>query len=250
MAVDIIANAQILLGPNKIGDQSNVAKIQHGAEMLDANVFGIGTKVHAPGLFDDSISTEGYTDPNLYGIEAIAFSVAPYIGPGAARIPYTVLQTDADGALGYSMNSQLEKFDVLGDVGQLNKYALSAKVGQGGTSQKSKLVRGTNLIYGSKTATGSGTPRQLGATLSTQRLFAALHVVSFTGTSLVMRLQRDDAVGFSTPATAITFATLTGVGFEWAEVAGPITDDWFRADWTFTGTSFMAYLLVGILTQR
>ena len=53
----------------------------------------------------------------------------------------------------------------------------------------------------------------------------------------------------STPTNdrEITFAQATGLTSEWLSVVGPITDDWWRVDFTFVGTSATFVCVVGIL---
>jgi hypothetical protein len=246
MAVEVLTNCGAYLGASRIADKTNSAVVRHEAAMLTSDTFGFATARKAPGLLSGGINLKGYCDPSTYDIETTVFNAAPYMGPNALSIPLTVLQKDEDFGVGYAINAKLSQFETLGAQGQLIPYTLNSEIGAGAASQKNTLIRGNNLVYGSKTVTGSGTARQLGAVLSTQRLYAALHVYSFVGTSLTMRLQSDNGVGMGTPVAQITFGALAAAGSEWAEVAGPITDDWWRADWTFSGTSFAAILLVGI----
>lgn len=101
-----------------------------------------------------------------------------------------------------------------------------------------------------RTATGNGTSIQLGATGAGQYLYAALHVLSASGTtpSLTVTIQTDNATGFPSATTAITFTAATTFTSQIARVAGPITDDWVRASWTISGTdpSFLFLVSVGI----
>ena len=53
----------------------------------------------------------------------------------------------------------------------------------------------------------------------------------------MVKCESDDAEGFPSTAVQITFTGATNITSEWKDVAGAITDDWWRAAWTFTGTS-------------
>ncbi len=114
-----------------------------------------------------------------------------------------------------------------------------------------RLVDGTILLPAAarSAASGSGTGRQLGAPGASQRLFLACHVLAFSGTSLTLALESDDASGFPSPQERLTSVAFTGTGSDWKELDGPLTDSWWRAKWTFAGASFSALMIAGILTR-
>ncbi len=91
----------------------------------------------------------------------------------------------------------------------------------------------------SRTSSSSGTGRQIGAVSSTQTLYAALHVISASGTSptLDVKVQSDDNSGFTSATDRITFTQATDVTSEWGSVGGAITDDYWRITYTVGGTS-------------
>lgn len=114
------------------------------------------------------------------------------------------------------------------------------------------VVMGKVLAAGAKTTTGNGTAYQIGDVDADQILYAALHVVSYTGSdiSITVKIQSDDAEAFTDPTDRITFSTITSTGVEWATpVTDTITDDWWRAVWTITGdpASFTMAIVMGIL---
>lgn len=97
----------------------------------------------------------------------------------------------------------------------------------------------------SRTTTGlTGTAiAQTGPTAS-QRLYCALHVTAAAGTNLVVTVQSDNAVGFPSPTTRITFATMSAVGSQYLSVAGDLSTEthWRIVATIATGTfTFGAY---------
>lgn len=67
----------------------------------------------------------------------------------------------------------------------------------------------------------TGTAVAMTGPTAAQRLYAVLHVFAYSSfTNVVFTIQTDDAVGFPSQTTRITFATVTGVTSEFASVAG------------------------------
>lgn len=101
-----------------------------------------------------------------------------------------------------------------------------------------------------RTATGTGTITQLGAVSAAQALYGSLHVLSVAGTTpaITVTIQSASTVGFASPTTRLTFTSATGVGGESLRLVGPITDQYYRANWSITGTgpSFMFVSSFGI----
>lgn len=102
-----------------------------------------------------------------------------------------------------------------------------------------------------RTTTGTGTAVQLGAMSATQALYVTLHVFSISGTStptITVAIENNVDNTFSSPATSTTFTAATVIGGQAARVAGPVTNAWYRAKWTISGTtpSFMFAVSAGI----
>ena len=121
-----------------------------------------------------------------------------------------------------------------------------------GKTSTGPIIRGTLMHSGAvaRTASGTGTARQLGAVSSSQKVYAALHVLSASGTtpSLTVKVQSDNAVGFPSATDVITFSAATAVGSQWGSTAGALTDDWWRVSYTISGTSpsFLFAVTIGI----
>jgi hypothetical protein len=102
-----------------------------------------------------------------------------------------------------------------------------------------------------RTATGTGTGLEVGAVAAGARLYAALHVLSVSGTtpSLTARVESSADNTFAAPTTRLTFAAATAAGGQALRTDGSaITDTWWRVAWTVTGTtpSFMFAATLGI----
>lgn len=161
----------------------------------------------------------------------------------------TVFVDGAVGSVGYSVQALPTKLSVGGPGGEFVPYALTAK------GDISRAVRGKVLHADATavTADGSGTALQLGAVGSNQRVFAAMHTIAVSGTNptLDVTLRSDNAEGFGSPTTQITFDQQTAIGGQWKSAAGAITDDWWRLTFDIGGTdspSFLVAVLVAIAT--
>jgi len=168
-------------------------------------------------------------------------------------------------ALG-SYSSSLTLVPTAGTVGSVTylTQALESDYGVGG--KHGELVMNTPSFTGTwplvrgqilhpqgtaRTSTGTGTACLLGAASASQRLYACLHVFSVAGTAaptLTVKIQSDDNAGFTTPTDQFTFTAATGITGEAKYVAGAITDTYWRAAWTITGTnpSFLFAVSAGV----
>ena len=100
-------------------------------------------------------------------------------------------------------------------------------------------------------ASGNTTGRQLGAVSATQSVYASIHVWSVAGTStptLTAKIQSDDNSSFTSATDRITMSSATAITSEYKSQAGAITDDYWRVNWTVSGTSpiFKAIVSIGI----
>jgi len=247
MSVEKFTDAGIFVGAREISGKSNKVSLEYKAAMLDGTVFGQTTKVNVAGLVEWQMSAEGFnefgTDVPATGVTFMdsAAANAPFTMMGGLDLPLTVLpNASTDLSIAYFMKAVHCKYDTFGKLGDLLPFSLETQPSKHGT-------RGfLGFLPSSRTASANGSSKQLGAVSSSQRLVAALHVIQFNGTSLDVVIASDDDTGFPSGTTRITFAQATGITSEWAEVAGPITDDWFRAQATFVGTSFKALVVFGL----
>jgi len=242
MATEVFKDAKVFLAQFNLTSYLNELEITHGAELQDNTVFGKTTRSMAPGLETLAFSLKGFLDfTDDLQDEIIRTRV------GTQSIPLTLaMQTGLENTRAYLLQGGLSAYDKGGAVGILAPFSLT-----GYASDGQKIVNGLILEDGvtARTATGTGTARQVGAVGAAQQLYAILHVLAYSGiTNVVIKVQSDDAVGFPSAADRITFTTVTGLTSQYATpVAGEILDDWWRISWTITGTGSVSFVVaVGI----
>lgn len=247
MSVTKWTDAHLFVGSRDLTGKSNRVSLSYSAAMLDATTFGNTTKVNHAGILEWQLQGEGLydagTDVAATGVSFVE-SDSPdglfnLVGAAGCLVSLTDV-TPAYGGLAYILKVTTADIGFFGGHGDLIPFSISAQPTKYG-------CRGSVLLPNAqKTGAGTGTPQQIAALTSDQRLVAGLHVLAFDGTTMTMKVQSDDGVGFASPTDVITFTAATGLTSEWKEAAGPISDDWFRTSWAFTGTSFTALVVVGI----
>ncbi len=244
MAVHKLTNAVIYIGQYDVSGDHNMVEVPWGVESLDRTVFGDTTRRYLGGLFEADIKGQGFVDYNTGLIEDVlrsnlAVQNTPILiaGDGAAA--------NARASFTQALTANIKGMGA--QVGELHGFTWDAKPSNaplvgGGTVMATKAAR--------TTSSNSGTAQQLGAVSATQRVYAGLHVFAVSGTTptLAVTVRSDDAVGFASPTTQITFTTATTASAQFASAAGAITDTYWRVDWTIAGTtpSFTFAVVIGI----
>jgi hypothetical protein len=238
----VLLNTRLFVAGADLTAVTNKVDMQTEVEAKDATTFGSGgAKELLAGLASTSLTAEGFFEAaDATKIDDVAFASRGAIGP------MTVCPVAAtDGALAYFTNGLETDYTLLGGVGDMAPFKLSA---QGNW----RTVRGTvgHPVSTARTASGNGTAMLLGAVGASQQLYASLHVLAVSGTtpSLTVKVQSDDNVGFTSPTDRLTFTAATAVGGQILRLAGPLTDNYFRVTWTISGTtpSFQFVAAVGI----
>jgi hypothetical protein len=239
----VLLDARIYLATADLTGYSNKVELSSSVVDLDRTTFASGGwHERVGGLFDSQINIEGLADfgdltkpDDMFWANLGAPGTAATIVPTAGTV----------GSLAY-----------LGKVLEAD-YKLGGKVGDllpwtGGLKGNTAIARGQILHPQgtARTATGTGTAVQLGAVLATQRLCANLHVLSVSGTtpSITVAIQSNVDNTFGSPTTRLTFAADTALDGQALSVLGPVTDTWWRATWTISGTtpSFLFAVAAGI----
>ena len=239
MAAFILKDAKILYGGFDISGILNSVALNHQSELQDGSTFAQQTRVNIPGVMNSSIEVGGFFDDVL---DPLLFEG---VGQPITSIEAASVSPDggAAGDVSYSMEVDVANFSPGASYGEI--FAFSTTLQGNGP-----LIRGTLLENALKSSTAVGTGQDIGTLLSTEGLWAALHVTAVTGTSPTLDLLiESDVSGFSSPTTRITFAQMVAIGSQFLNVDGPITpDDLFRANWTIGGTSspsFQIFVTVG-----
>lgn len=152
----------------------------------------------------------------------------------------TVCPTDGtDGEVAYITQGCNMNYVVGETIGNMLPFSF-------GAYSKSVAVRGKVLERASITATGNGSSYQEGAISATQYGYAALHVVTVSGTNptLDLIIQSDDNTNFTSATTRITFTQAAAATSEWKTVAGAVTDDYWRAYYTIGGTDTPTFSII------
>jgi hypothetical protein len=240
MAVQVLKDAKLWLAGYDLSGDMNALALTYGAELQDDTVLGDDTRSHMGGLKTLTFQHEGFWSGGTDAVDEVLFTRI-----GVANEVMTVgPETGADGEIAFTTPIVEGEYSPGAAVGEMFAFSVS---GEG----RDSLVRGTVMHNAQRTASGNGAARQLGSVSASQKLHAALHVVAASGSSptLDVTVESDDASGFLSPTTRISFAQATAIGAQWASpVAGPITDDWWRVAWTIGGTSpdFTFIVVVGI----
>lgn len=241
MAALILTDAKIILGGYNLSGFHSSLEVNYEAEILDDTTFGTsGTRSAVAGLKTFNITGNMFWDAtvdepmfNRIGAASEVMSVAP-VG-------------NAEGDRAYCMKAVSAQYNpVSGEVGTLLRTQLD------GRAAGTPLVRGQLIATGAKAATGTGTGGVYGAASATQRLYSALHVTAIAGTAVPTFtgiVESDDNAGFTSATTRLTHDAMTAIGANWKEAAGPVTDTYWRASWTISGTnpSFTVFWVFGIL---
>ena len=240
----VYKNVKVYSGGHDLSGDVNTLGLEYAFDEVEATCFGSECHWALPGLPKLSFSLEGLASSDgADGSDDILSERHGTVGVPMLWCP----QSGADGEAAYFAETLELTYAPGGALGEMYKFAASG-VGRG-----TKLVRGTVMATGAKTSTGNGTARELGAVASGQKLYGILQVLAVSGTNPTLDLvvESDDAEGFASGVTRLTFTQATAVGAQFiTPVAGPITDDWWRAAWTIGGTddpSFTIALCVGIL---
>ncbi|POG47098.1 hypothetical protein BV881_12215 [Streptomyces sp. ZL-24] len=239
----VLLDARLFAPGADLSGASN--KIELTSEIEDketTNYRSQGWKEVIGGLGSAEISAEGQWeagDPSLVDDSSWASL--------GGRGPYTVCPTDSVvGALAYVTYGMRTDYKVGDAVGEVAPWA--------GTVKSSwPLVRG-QIAHPpglARTTNGEGAALDLGAVAGGQRLYAAVHVLSASGTtpSLTVTVESDEDGDFNSPTTRLTFNAASAEGGQILRTDGTaITDTHYRIAWAISGTtpSFMLAASLGI----
>lgn len=232
MAKFVLTNVRFFAGSADLTGHSNKVEMSTEVEDQDATTFNSGgwnevvgglrtTEVNAEGLWEAG----DYSFPDDAAWESLGNDRALTICP----------TTPADGDLAYFTSGVRLNHNLGGAVGDIAPWTSNWKGNWPTVRGVSAHPPGT-----ARTATGTGTALNLGAVPTGSYLYANLHVLAASGTTptldVIVRSSPDNT--FAAPTTQITFPQVTTTPTAYAQrAAGPITDSWFKVNWTITGTS-------------
>jgi hypothetical protein len=236
MAVHYWKDMSILVGSLELAGNAKNVTLATEVQALDTTALSsTGWTTCIAGLKSGTVNMEFMQDVATAGVDDTLWPLL-----GVADTVKSICTNSADGSPAYLLKTiPLSYTPVQGAVGELAMGAIS------GQSSTGPVVRGA-LIHPSnvsRTSSSTGTGQQLGAVIAGKSIYAALHVISASGTlpTLAVILQSDDNAGFTTPTTRITFTTATGKTSQMSSLAGAITDDYWRISYTVGGTGGPAF---------
>jgi hypothetical protein len=240
MAAFVYNNVVVIYEGYNWTSNINSCSLDYGVDAQDATTFADATKINKAGLKTASATFEGFYSAD--GVDEPDDVLFGHVG-GTRKVFSVFPEGLTDGKVFFTLPGVRTEYSPGASVGEM--FAFSAK-----GEANANLIRPTILTTSTETATGNGTSRQVGAVASTETLYAVLHVTASSGTSqtLDVLLRSDDNSGMSSPSTRVTFSQVTTVvGAQYAvPVVGPITDDWWDANWTITGTAPSLTFVIGM----
>ncbi len=232
MAAFVLTNVRLFAGGADFTSRTNQVELAAEVEDKDATTYGSGGwKEFLGGLKGGALGGEGQWEAG----DLSKVDDDRWASMGAVTA-YTVCPHAADvGNLAWTLKAMESKYQLGGQVGDIAPWTMAAAsawpLGRGKVGHPPGTAR---------TATGSGTAVQLAAASASQYLYATLHVLSVAGTdtpTLTVAVESDNAEGFPSTTNRITFTAATAVGGQISRLVGAITDDWYRATWTISGTN-------------
>ena len=240
MAKFVFNDGKVFSGGYDLSDHITSVNLEINSEELDATTINSGGfRERLGGLKDSTLSMDGFYEAGANKPDALL---------GASIGNELIVTTVPDAGVGntaYFMKSRLFSYSMFGTVGEIAPFSITK------SQSDDEVVQGKIEIDGALTATGNSTGVQLGAVGSTERIYVAIHCTAVSGTStptVTFKLQSDDNSSFTSPTDRITFSNITAIGADYQSAAGAITDDYFRLNYTITGTSpsFSIHATIGI----
>lgn len=228
----VLKNVNIFSGGANLTTRSNRIEIGMEAESKDTTAFvptGDVWHEELSGLKSSKITGAGQWEAgDLSMVDDHSFALLGAIG-ALTIAPATAL----DDALAYLSAYNRQQYQFGAAVGDVIPWS--------GTWNSTWAVARGKILHAPaiRTATGVGSVIQLPAVAAGQFLVGTLHVMGATGTtpSITGTIKSAALVGFGAPTTRLTFNAQTAIGGQVFRLAGPITDTFYRFDYTISGTT-------------
>lgn len=237
MAAFISTAVKTYLAEYAVHTDLTAIALNAGVELQDSTVFGATYRSRKPGLKTAQMQLTGFL--NHANSEKVAFA-----NLGVASVPLTIAPiTGAEDEVAYAMLCTVGSLAPNASLGEMAAIEIG-----GETTGEPGIVRGVMGFNGTATSSASTTGSAVGAVGATQSLYAALHVISVSGTNptLDVKIQSDTA-GWSTASDRITFTQADAATSQWSSVSGAITDTLWRVDYTVGGTNTPTFVFAVFL---
>lgn len=244
MAKVVLTNVRLFGSGADLTTRTNKVEIMTERETKEVTSYGSNGYVEVlGGLGSGQLTAEGYFEAadNSYPDNFSWASRGSVVPMSVAPVGVTV------GSKAYLSDFLITKHDIIkGSVGDVAGFMLDAATNSPVTKGFVMQAPGSAI-----TSSSNGTGVEAGAVATGQSLYANLHVTSISGTStptLTVVIQSDDNPSFTSPTTRLSFTAATAIGGQHLSVVGPITDTYYRAVYTVSGStpSFLAFITLGI----
>lgn len=246
----VFNNAAIWVGPYDITSELNAVNLSAKRAELPDSRFGDDIGAIYPGIMMPEASVAGFytaggSDAQIAAGRIIASAPDASMWPLTLAPPYAPAATPAAaGNNVYTLRGCQTAYKFGAAHGQSLPYDLKS-ASRSGNGVLDRLT--VELPKATMSVTTTSTGRQYGALSAAQKLVAVIHAFVVTGGTWTLTIESDDNSGFTTPTVRATFTGITALGVAAMEVAGAVTDDWWRAVLTKAGgTSINAAVLLGV----
>lgn len=231
MADQILSSQGVYFGEFNLTSRLSGISSDYTAEAKDNTVLQMNTRSRRGGLKDGVFNFEGFFNP-----DSTDAGVFDYVN--TANVPITITsQGETVGNTCHMMQAitaSLNPHDA--SIGELIGFSLNAQL------SNNPLVRGylmLDSVDSTLTATGNGTGVQFASGIASgQTMYAFLHVIAMGGGggSIDFKIVSDDNASFTSATDRITFTSASAATSEVGTVAGAVSDDYYRVEYTVTGT--------------
>lgn len=238
MAVHKFWDAGIYIGGYDVQTNHRAVTLQDNYEELETTALGHASRRFTGGLSSTSLTGELYLD---YGASTIEHLLSQW--RGQVKVFVVTPDGDAVGDRAFFGSAFISQANPLGGtVGEMHKTTFAASGGSGYPVVRGQLFKAAAAV----TSSSNSSAVQLGAVTASQRIYAAIHVLSASGTSptLDVIVQSDDNSGMTTATTRLSLTQATAITSEFASAAGAIADDYWRISWTIGGSATPTFSFV------
>ena len=235
-APTVLTNATIWYGGYDLTGATNEITMNAASAEKPVSRFGDTVEATYPGAMTVGVEAKGFWDSTLDGPQFTQLT-AP-----STSWPLTICPDGGDaGELAYSVRAHSFNYSTFEVAwGQSLPFRLSAKAVSG-----SYLSRGTvGIPKATYSASFNGTKYQLGAVSASQKLVASMHVFSKSALWDVDIESDADAGGGGETVRGSFSQIATSPKQEVIEIAGPITDTYWRVAVTETGAGALIFSVV------
>lgn len=238
MAKLIVALQKILVGKTNLTSMVRSFSWAAKGESLDSTTLGVSTKTKMCGIPDAELSVDGFFETGADTLDSELFAA---VDAGEEPVVTVLSKTSLAGDPAHMFKALAASYQPLGEVGQITPFKASF-TGNG------KVLCGKNLFHGTATNPGgTGSAVQHVAVGAAQKLYVGINVTGDTsGSGLVVIVQSDDNAGFTSPVSRLTTVSSDVKGSAMYEVAGPITDTYYRIVYVVSAGSFEITVAIAV----